>query len=206
MTYTLYSNKGSGGFAVEAALAKAGAPYTIVRVDYDKDEQKSAAFAKINPMQQIPAMTLPDGTLMTESAAMAIHLAQAFPGKRLAPAMGTPGHAKFLRWMLFMAVNLYEADLRYFYPGRYTADAAGADAVKASGAAHMAKSFAVIEQELDPFLFGNDLSIADVYLAMLAQWSPVPLNTPKFVSLGKSVMADPAYGPVFHRHFTKDTA
>ena len=200
MSYTLYSNKGSGGFAVEAALTKAGAPFTVVVIDYDKDEQKSSAFAKINPMRQVPAMTLPDGTLMTESAAMVLHLASAFPTKGLAPAAGTSEHGKFLRWMLFIAVNLYEADLRYFYPERYTTNAAGAEAVKASGAAHMAKSFALIESDLAPFILGKDLSIADVYLAMLSKWSPVPLATPKFNALRGAVAADPAYGPVWAKH------
>jgi glutathione S-transferase len=200
MTYTLYSNAGSGGFAVEAALLKAGAPYKIVTIDYDKAEQKTAAYAKINPMMQVPAMTLPDGTLMTESAAMVLHLANAFPSKGLAPAVATSAHAKFLRWMLFMAVNLYEADLRYFFPGRYTTDAAGVDAVKASGATHMAKSFSIIETELNPFLLGKELSIADVYLAMLCTWSPTPLTSAKFQALRRAVAADPDYGPVWAKH------
>ncbi len=201
MTYTLYTNTGSGGFAVEAALTKSGAPFKLILIDYNNNEQQSAAYAKINPMMQVPALTLPDGTLMTESAAMIIHLAAAFPSAGLAPAPGTPGHAKFLRWMLFMAVNLYEADLRYFYPERYTTDAAGAAAVKASGAAHMAKSFAVIEQTLNPFLLGKDLSIADVYLAMLAKWSPVPLTQPTLVALREVVVNHPVYGPIYTNHF-----
>lgn len=200
MTYTLYSNNGSGGFAVEAALVKAGAPYKIVTIDYDKAEQKTADYAKINPMMQVPAMTLPDGTLMTESAAMALHLASAFPGKGLAPAPGTASHAKFLRWMLYMAVNLYEADLRYFYPERYTSDRTGMDGVKTSGASHMAKSFSIIEKELDPFLLGKELSIADAYLAMLTVWSPVPLTSAKYTALRAAVAADTAYGPAWERH------
>ncbi len=200
MTYTLYSNTGSGGFAVEAALVKAGAPYKIVTIDYDKAEQKTAAYAKINPMMQVPAMTLPDGTLMTESAAMVLHLASAFSGKGLAPAAGTPANAKFLRWMLYMAVNLYEADLRYFYPERYTSDLTGILGVKASGATHMAKSFSIIETELNPFLLGKELSIADVYLAMLTVWSPVPLTSAKYTALRAAVAADAAYGPAWERH------
>jgi glutathione S-transferase len=202
MTYTLYSNKGSGGFAVEAALAKAGAAHKTVAIDYDKGEQQSAAYAAINPMQQVPAMMLPDGTLMTESAAMVIHVAHAFPDKGLAPIAGTSAHGSFLRWMLFMAVNLYEADLRYFYPERYTSDTspAGRDAVKNAGAAHMARSFAIIEGSLDPFLTGPSLSIADAYLAMLSKWSPMPLESPRFRGLRAAVAADKDYGPVWERH------
>ena len=42
--------------------------------DIAKDEHQSAGFLSVNPMGQIPALVLPDGTLMTESAAMLLHL------------------------------------------------------------------------------------------------------------------------------------
>ena len=200
MTYTLYSSKGSGGFAVEAALAKAGATFTYVEVDTANDAHFKPDFVKLNPMRQVPAMTLPDSTLMTESAAMVMHIAHVFPEANLAPKPGTSGHAAFMRWMLFMAVNLYEADLRYYYPARYTTDPKGADAVKASGAAYMAKSFPIIEAGLDPFLAGKQLGIADVYLAMLVTWSPEPLTSPKFKALREAVSTDKVYGPVWAKH------
>lgn len=199
MTYTLYTNKGSGGFAVEAAFAKAGAPVKLVTIDYDAKEQQSAAYAKINPMMQVPAMTLPDGTLVTELAAIVMHIAAAFTDKGLAPVPGSSAHARFLRWMLFMATNIYEADLRYFYPDRYTTDPSGVPAVKASGAAHMARAFSIMEPELKPFLLGSTQTIADVYLAMLTTWSPAPLRG-KFEALRAAVATDPAYGPVWERH------
>src|SRR5262245_41093535 len=122
MTYTLYSHDGSGGFAVEAALVKAGAPYKLVTVDTRKGEQSRPEYAAINPMRQVPALVLRDGTVMTESAAIVVHFADLFPDKGLAPKPATPAHARFLRWMVFMAANLYEGDLRYFYPDRYTTD------------------------------------------------------------------------------------
>ncbi len=200
MTYTLYSSLGSGGFAVEAALAKASAPYTYIEIDTANQAHKQPKFLKINPMGQVPAMMLPDGTLMTESAAMVIHLAHLFPKASLAPKPGTSAHAKVLRWMLFMACNLYEADLRYYYPARYTTDPAGADAVKAAGAAYMDKSFPIIEAGLDPYLAGKDLGIADVYLAMLTTWAPQPLKSAKFAALRAAVVADNVYGPIWRRH------
>ena len=202
MTYTLYSYDGSGGFAVEAALVKAGAPYELVAVDTGKGEQNRPEFVAMNPMRQVPALILPDGTVMTESAAIVVHLANAFPDKGLAPKPATAAHARFLRWMFFMAANLYEGDLRYFYSERYTADPAGAEGVKSAGAAHMKKSFAIVEDALaqGPFLCGPDLTMADVYLAMLTDWSPEPIAAPRLLAVRKAVAADPAIAPLWRRH------
>lgn len=202
MTYTLYSHDGSGGFAVEAALVKAGAAYKVIAVDTAKGEQNRSDFVAINPMRQVPALVLPDGTVMTESAAMVVHLAGIFPDKGLAPKPATPAHARFLRWMFFMAANLYEGDLRYFYPDRYTTDPAGIPGVKAAGAAHMKKSFALIEDALSPgpFLCGPALTMADVYLAMLTAWSPEPITSRRLQAVVQAVAADPLIGPLWLRH------
>jgi glutathione S-transferase len=153
-------------------------------------------------MRQVPALKLPDGTVMTESAAIVVHLAAVFPDKGLAPRPATPAHARFLRWMVFMAANLYEGDLRYYYPDRYTADPAGTEGVKAAGAAHMKKSFAVIDDALaqSPFLCGPSLTMADVYLAMLTQWSPEPVGAPRLLAVSRAVAADPQLGPLWRRH------
>src|SRR5215475_9008801 len=205
MTYTLYSHDGSGGFAVEAALVRAGAPHKVVVVDTGKGDQNKPEFVAINPMRQVPVLVLPDGTTMTESAAIVVHLANAFPDKGLAPKSATPAHARFLRWMFFMAANLYEGDLRYFYAERYTSDPAGVAGVKSAGAAHMKKSFAVLDDVLaqGPFLCGPALTMADVYLAMLMAWSPEPLTARRLQAVSAAVAADPQVGPLWARHGLK---
>lgn len=201
MTFVLYASKGSGSFPVEAGLVKVGAPFEIVTVDIEKGEQAKPEFVALNPMKQVPALKLPDGTLMTESAAIVIHLANVFPDKGLAPPVGSSAHARFLRWMLFMATNVYEGDLRYFYPQRYTTDPAGLAGVKAAGANHMRMSFDVIEKALDPFVCGKEFSLADAYLAMLCTWSPEPLASKKLKAVMAAVASDGHYGPVWQRNF-----
>lgn len=202
MGYVLYGNKQSGSFPVEAALVKARAPYEVVELDLNGGDHEKPEFAALNPMRQVPALKLADGTLMTESAAICLYLASAHPGAGLAPAPGSPGYARLLRWLVFMSNNLYESDLRYFYPDRYTTDAGGVAGVKAAGAAGMARAFRVIGDSLadGPYVAGQDLSIADVYLAMLMTWSPEPITAPRLVAVQKAVIADPAYGAVWRRH------
>ncbi len=202
MSYTLYSRTGTGGFIVEAALAKAGAEFAVVEIDTSKGEQNSPEYLAINPMGQIPALRAPDGAVLTESAAIVIHLANVFPDQGLAPKPATSDHAAFLRWMFFMAINLYEGDVRYYYTDRYTTDPDGLEGVKAAAAAHMSKSFAIVEEALEktPYLCGDDLSIGDVYLAMLMNWCPVDSSAPGLQRVKQAVIADAVYGPVWRAH------
>ncbi|MDX8432345.1 glutathione S-transferase family protein [Mesorhizobium sp. M4B.F.Ca.ET.190.01.1.1] len=170
--YRLYTRPGSGGFVVEAALALAGAPFD--QVDVPKKDPPDQAFLDISPLNQVPVLTLPDGRSITESAAICILLAERHPEAGLAPAAGSPARADFLRWMAFMSSVLYPAGLRFYYAHRYTAAPDGVEAVKQAALAEMDRGFAILDKALAgrDWLVGERLSLADVYLVMLAAWHP----------------------------------
>ena len=172
--YVLHTERNSGGFPVQALLETVGAPYRLAEVA--ERGPRPAAFLKLNPMGQVPVVELPDGTVMTESAAIIIHLADTLAPGELAPDPGSPDRPRFLRWLVFMAVNLYTADLRLYYPGRYTADPAGAPGVKQAALAHMEDQFAIVDEAIGAsrFLLSDAFSAADPYLLMLAHWHPEP--------------------------------
>lgn len=44
---------------------------------------------------------------MTESAAILIHLADLHPRARLAPGLGDPRRAQYLRWMAYVSAAIY---------------------------------------------------------------------------------------------------
>ena len=172
--YVLHSERDSGGFAVQALLEAAGAEYRMVEVA--ERGPRPAGFLKLNPMGQVPVLELPDGAVMTESAAIVIHLADTLAPGGLAPEPASAARPAYLRWLVFMAVNLYTADLRLYYPARYTADASGAPAVKQAALAHMDAQFAIIDDAIgaNRFLLSDAFSAADPYLLMLAHWHPDP--------------------------------
>ena len=170
--YTLYTRAGSGGFVAEAALSMAGVPFTQVDV---KRGPPDNAFRKISPLGQVPALTLPDGSSITESAAICILIAEQCPEADLAPAPDTPDRAQFLRWMLFMSSVLYPALLRYFYVERHASTPSAMDEVKRSALAECDRAFLILDAALEnrAWLIGERQSIADVYLLMLGCWHPV---------------------------------
>ncbi|MBT4626866.1 MAG: glutathione S-transferase family protein [Rhodospirillales bacterium] len=208
MTYTLYGSDGSGSFVVEAALDMAGADYTKIDVDMSAGAHQDATFAAINPMKQVPTLILPDGAVMTESAAIALHLADAFPGKSLAPELGTVAHAQFVRWMVFISNNLYEGVLRYFYSDRYTTDdrAEAVDSVKNAAHQHLQNACGVIEAHLTehgPWLAGQSMTMADVYFTMLHGWHPDmvdPTMNENLTTLAQAVRSNTDIGQLLQRH------
>jgi GST-like protein len=204
--YILYGGKGQGSAVIEAVLNEVQADYEICFIDTAKDEHRSEAFLKINPRGQIPALQLPDKSVMTESAAMLLHIADAFPGHALIPPPGSSQRAQHDRWLLFFAVNVYEAELRVYYPGRYVADPASIPSVKHAADEYVNRHFAIFEQQLGagPYAFGKQITVLDLFIWMLVQWADIPwlrANCPKTMRLSETVTARPAVAGVHKKHF-----
>jgi GST-like protein len=170
-SFTLYGRPGSGSLAVQVALEELAAPYERVWVGSETADVER--FRKINPTGKVPALELPDGTLVFESAAMLVHLALQIPDAGLAPQPGSSRHAIFLQWMSFMSANVYEAALRLFYSPRYSARGdADAAAIREQAAADYGAHLSLLGRTLNPYVLGEHYSLADPYLYMLASWFP----------------------------------
>jgi glutathione S-transferase len=133
----------------------------------------SQPFATVNPTGKVPALALHDGTVMFESAAMLVHLTLEHPTADLAPQPGTGQHARFLQWMVFLPANVYESALRTYYPVRYSSRAENdAEPIRKQGTRDFLAHLTLINEPLDPYVLGNQYSVADLYLYMLASWFP----------------------------------
>ena len=172
--FKLYWAPRTGAFAPEVTLLEAGAAFEAVRVDTGKGEQQGESYRRLNPIGQIPALEMPDGSVMTESLAICLWLADAHPDAGLIPPPGDPARARLLRWLMFSLCNIYESDLRYSYAQRYTSDVDGVEGVRAAAARRMDESFAMLDAALGegPYLLGERYSVADAYIVMLACWQP----------------------------------
>jgi glutathione S-transferase len=171
--YTLYARNGAGSLAVEALLAACGADYKVIVLNRKPDGSFEDFFLAINPKAEVPTLVLPDGSVMTESAAMMIHICEQHPAADLAPAPGAPGRAQFLRWQVYLATTIYMSDLRLYYPQRYTARPEEIDGIKERADEMMSQEFAIYADALGegPFMLGR-LSAVDIYAAMLCSWAP----------------------------------
>ena len=206
MSFTLYGDLGSGAFSAEAALAEAGAPYTFELVSLEKGEQKQPAFLAINPSGKMPALRLPEGEIITESAAILLTLADHFPQARLLPPQASNGRALAYRWLAFMAGEIYPIVEIVDYPERFMPDSGDAGAVRKIARDRIRERILIIERMIKgPFLLAGGFSILDIYAAMFTRWSLEPdwklAHIPKLMALADAVSQRPAIAPVWQRHF-----
>ena len=170
-TYRLYGRPGSGSDVVRFLLEEIGTPYEFVPVGTTPAEIE--AYRKLSLTDKVPALALPEGGAMFESAAICIHLAAAHPAARLAPAPGTAGHARFLQWMVYLSANLYECVRRIYYSDRYSRGGeTAAAAIRQQALADFETILGVIVPVLSPYVLGKEISAADYYLYMVAGWHP----------------------------------
>lgn len=191
--YTLYGRKGSGNVCVQVLLEEAGAPYAMVWVE----DVKSPAFLQINPNGKVPALQLPGGQIMYESAAMMAFLAEALPAAGMTPQTGTAEHALMLQWLVLLSSGTYESVLRHFYSERY----GEAVSVKARAGEEIDRLYGVMEAALaenGPYLCGKQISAADVYLTMLASWyepdtTALGKKFPRILAIHNAIVARPSW-------------
>ena len=130
MSYQLYGELGSGAGIIEVALAAAGVPYDWREVSLEKSEQRSEAYARLNPQRKLPTLITPAGETLTESAAILLVLDERHPAARLFPLARTPERAQALRWLVFAAAELYPLVEISDYPERFTAHGGNAPATR----------------------------------------------------------------------------
>ncbi len=203
MPYVLHNRLGSGGFAVQAALTAAGIPFELALLDSAPGTPLPESFAAVNPWRQVPVLVTPEGEVLTETAAILIYLVGRHPERDFGVRVDTPEYGQFLRWTVFLSVNVYEGILRRGYPERYTTDPAGAAAVRAAAEARTHRALGVLEGVLADrdFLLGDRRSPADIFLAMLYAWHGRRDDLPRCTALTRAVARDEVIGPVWRQNF-----
>ena len=115
---------GTAAMAPHAALAEAGADYTLVLVEEDDRGQRPSAYLALNPWGQVP--TLEDGDLvLTEAVAIMLHIADRFPEAGLGAPVGTRARSELYRWLSYLSYAVQTTYMHWFYPERFTTDPKG---------------------------------------------------------------------------------
>jgi GST-like protein len=204
--YIVHGAQGSGSIPVEAALTLLDLPYKVVESTILTGEGDEA-LAALNPMRQVPALVLPGGELMTESAAILTWLADDHPEARLSPTMASAARPAFLRWMAFVSAAIYALCWVADEPARVADDPAAGAQVKARLAERVADCWAMMDAGVDPgrYVLGNDLTVLDLYVTVISRWRPGRRRfyaaAPKLARIVRRVDADPRLAAFWAERF-----
>lgn len=207
--YTLYGENGFGSTCIEAALELLGLSYEFVEVDPFGERAAREKVQSVNPLGQVPTLILPTDDVMTESAAMLIYLGDLDGNYRFAPPPDSDERSEYLRWLVFLAANLYPTYTISDAPGRFHPDPDTHVAIKERANERRKMLWELMEEAFEglpgPFLLGRNMSFLDVYVAMMSYWSPRRTwffeNCPRLAATVRATEANQVVAKVWKRNF-----
>jgi GST-like protein len=208
-TIELYGCRGCGSAVVEALLERAGVQFAYHEVKPSKPGPAIDALKAVNPLAQLPTLKLADGTGMSESAAIIVMLADSYPAARILPAVGDPRRALALRWIVFIAGNMYPAISVVDFPERWVKSEAARAELKDGAVERLKVYWTLLEQALKPapYLLGSEMTALDIYAAMLSRWEPGRAWVDEHCRQVASALAlaeqDPIVARVWERNFKR---
>ena len=170
----LFGEPGWGSAIVETQLVWYGLEHDFERVgDLFKDKEGRERLVAVNPLAQIPTLVLADGTVLTESAAITLHLADVTGLDSLVPRRGAATRAAFLRWLVFFVANLYPTYTYADDPSRFVDGEEAQRSFKAHVFAYREKLYRLLEGTAGrPWFLGERFSALDIYTCVMSRWRP----------------------------------
>ncbi|WP_020181388.1 glutathione S-transferase family protein [Methylopila sp. M107] len=201
--FALHHHPRSRAQRIKWLLEETGAPYELVHHDLEAGTHKTPEFLKLNPDGKIPTLIDrgPDGkseVVVTESAAILIHVADCYPEAGLAPTPGSVERGPYLTWIAYASAAIEPAFADVMFPRAEPAPpvAIGWPTFDAA-LARVAAGF-----EPGPWLLGERFTAADLMvgslLGWLNSWGKLP-DPERFAGLFERIAARPAHQRTFGR-------
>jgi glutathione S-transferase len=143
-------------------LEEIGEPYELTEIA--GAQRRSAEHLRRHPLGRVPALELGDGTVMFESAAICLQLADLNSSSGLIPPLGSPERALVYQWVVFAVAELEAPLFRWIRElAEGTTESAAHD--------RFAQAAATMESALDQrdWLLGSHFTVADVMCASVLQ-------------------------------------
>ncbi|WP_437325372.1 glutathione S-transferase family protein [Sorangium sp. So ce381] len=189
MAIVLYHHPFSRAANTVWMLEEVGAEYELKFVDIMAGDQKKEDVTKLNPMGKLPLLVDGD-TVVTESAAIGLYLADRYAPGRLAPKLDDAARGTYFRWSLF-APSVIE-------PGSMAKAGNWEFRAGAAGWGNYDDMIATMESAISgrDFVLGKEFSMADVIfggtIAYMLDFKMLEPR-PSFTGYAERVKARPAY-------------
>jgi GST-like protein len=207
--YKLFGRPGWGSLLVESQLVWYGLPYQIEDLE---DLFKSAAAREklrvVNPLAQVPTLVLPDGQVMTESAAITLHLADVTGSRDLVPAAEENARPLFLRWLVFLVANVYPTFTYADDPARFVVGEEAQQGFRKNVDAYARQLWQQLHGAAgQPWFLSERFSALDIYIGVMTRWRPrrtwFAASCPGLHAIALRVDAEPRLSGVWQRNFSQ---
>ncbi|WP_426131636.1 glutathione S-transferase family protein [Pararhizobium sp. PWRC1-1] len=167
----LYFSPGSCSQASHIALEEAGAAYEAERIDFGKQQQRSAEFLRVNPKGRVPALVTDRGVI-TESPAILAYIGQRFADTPIGAPQDSFEFARIQSFNAYLCSTVHVAHAHKRRGSRWADDPAVIEAMTLKVASNMSDCFELIENTMfsGPWVMGETYSIADPYLFTFTSW------------------------------------
>ncbi len=167
----LFYSPNSCALASHIILEEVGVDYSLVLVDFSKEEQKQPGYMKINPKARVPALQIDQG-ILTETPAILFFLAQSFPEKKLAPLNHPFQLAKAQAFNSYLCSTVHVAHAHLSRGARWSDDESAIASMTRKVPKTVGACFQLINDTMfeGPWVLGEEYSICDAYLFTLTRW------------------------------------
>ncbi|CUH81254.1 glutathione S-transferase family protein [Tropicibacter naphthalenivorans] len=187
-----YTSPGSCAVGTRILLEETGAEYQAHRFNLGAKEHLNDDYKKLNPKAKVPALVRPDGSVLTETQAIAFWLADAFPEAALLPE-GAEGRLRVMELLDYMVGSVHMRGFTFvIVPHKFGPTPEFQEQIKAHGKAQIAIGFGNISEVLGDkdYLFGA-FSVADAVLFYMTRWAVmVGLDMPANIAAHHNRMLD----------------
>lgn len=172
----LYYGPGACSFVphvgLETVRRLTGTEFTAKRMNLADGEQRKPEFLALNPNAQVPLLVV-DGRPLSQVLAICEWIDRQWPQARLLPADAWQ-HAQALSTLAFINNTVHPTFGRIVRPFRFAeAEAAQADVRASANTAfrELLERLQDVFANASPFLFGDQLTLPDVYAFVVLRWA-----------------------------------
>lgn len=163
----LYYSPGACSLSTHIALHETGLDFELVLASTKTHRLTDGSdYHAVNPLGYVPLLELPDGSRLTEVAAILQYIADQVPASGLAPLAGTLERYQLMAWLNFVATELHKGFSPLF-------NKSTPEVYKPLCKAHLLERLTWVNVQLQgrTYLMGETCTVADIYLFNISNWA-----------------------------------
>ncbi len=162
----LYYSPGACSLAPHIAMREAGIAVDLQKVDLKAKQYDGGDYKQVNAKGYVPAITMDDGTVLTECPVILQYLADQKPDSGLAPRPGDPARYKLQEMLNFTTSEMHKGFGNFFNP-------ALTEEWRKAVSDRLAIRLDWLSKHLEgkQYVMGDKFTVADAYLFTILNWA-----------------------------------